>query len=308
MMAEAGDWFTEAIRREPRFANAYFLRSDLYAHRTTTDAVPDAERRTAYEQYMADLALASEYARTPAQKAMIDVDRTLASSNWGPLPAQINTALSSDQCVEPVWIEVVPPFGFAEKALDFRLREIECDPLNFYPYYSAGLSAMWAGQPELTLQLARRGETLLTGEPFLKATAVLALLALNRVEDAQGEVEGYDGWNRDVLMTSVAAAAGDMEGARAAAAQMLDSAEGWTRRFLAIELNAIAGNREMANAAAAWFDRIPAGQLMLAAATMECMCGAPFDLEATPVFAKRLEEAGFAWPPPNLIRELAASR
>ena len=54
--------------------------------------------------------------------------------------------------------------------------------------------------------------------------------------------------------------------------------------------------------AAAWVDALPAGQTILAAATMECMCGAPFDLEATPVFRQRLEEAGFDWPPPTVIR------
>jgi hypothetical protein len=31
------------------------------------------------------------------------------------------------------------------------------------------------------------------------------------------------------------------------------------------------------------------------------MCGAPFDLEYTPVFAKRLAEAGVDWPPPVVV-------
>ena len=33
-----------------------------------------------------------------------------------------------------------------------------------------------------------------------------------------------------------------------------------------------------------------------------CMCGAPFDLEATPNFAAKLEEAGLDWPPPSPIK------
>ncbi|MGD8534005.1 MAG: adenylyl cyclase, partial [Gammaproteobacteria bacterium] len=37
MMAEAADWFGEAIRREPGFASAYFLRSDYFAHLTTSE-------------------------------------------------------------------------------------------------------------------------------------------------------------------------------------------------------------------------------------------------------------------------------
>ncbi len=306
MMAEAGDWFTEAIRREPRFANAYFLRSDLYAHRTTTDAISDDERKAAYERYISDLASASEYARGNAEKAMIDVDRTLASSNWGPLPERVEAALSAEKCVEPVWIEVIPPFAYAEKSLDFRLREIECDPLNFYPYYSAAQSAMWSGQPELALQLSMRGLEIEPEQPFLQSMITVALLALGRIDEARARVEGYDGWNRDLLLTSVAAASGDMAVAREAAARMLEKARGWTRRFLAIEVNAVSGNRKAANEAAAWFDSIPAGQLMLAGATMECMCGAPFDLEATPVFAKRLKEAGFSWPPSNPVAKRAA--
>jgi adenylate cyclase len=301
MMAEAGEWFTEAIRREPRFASAYFLRSDLYAHRTTTDDISDEDRQASYQSYLADLAAASEYARSPAERAMIDVDRTLASSNWAPLPERINIALSAENCVEPVWIEVVTAFGYADKSLDFRMHEIECDPLNFYPYFSAAQSAMWAGQPELALQLTMRGMERDPEQPFLQGMAVSSLLALGRIDEARERAESYDGWTRDALLNLVAATSGDIAGAKEAAARMLGNAKGWTRRFLAIEINAIAGNRQAANEAAAWFDAIPAGQLMLAGAVMECMCGAPFDLEATPVFAKRLEEAGFPWPPAKII-------
>jgi hypothetical protein len=32
-----------------------------------------------------------------------------------------------------------------------------------------------------------------------------------------------------------------------------------------------------------------------------CFCGAPFDLEATPNYKARIEEAGFLWPPTKRI-------
>jgi hypothetical protein len=32
-----------------------------------------------------------------------------------------------------------------------------------------------------------------------------------------------------------------------------------------------------------------------------CTCGAPFDLEATPVFAGLLAESGLSWPPVSPI-------
>ena len=40
-----------------------------------------------------------------------------------------------------------------------------------------------------------------------------------------------------------------------------------------------------------------AGPFILAEVVKSCFCGAPFDLEATPNFKKRIEEAGFSWPP-----------
>ena len=32
-----------------------------------------------------------------------------------------------------------------------------------------------------------------------------------------------------------------------------------------------------------------------------CLCGAPWDLDVTPNFKKRIEDAGFAWPPASPI-------
>jgi hypothetical protein len=45
-----------------------------------------------------------------------------------------------------------------------------------------------------------------------------------------------------------------------------------------------------------------AGPFILAEVVKGCFCGAPFDLEATPNFKKRIEEAGFSWPPASPIK------
>lgn len=63
-----------------------------------------------------------------------------------------------------------------------------------------------------------------------------------------------------------------------------------------------AGDRERAAEIAAQLDATPVGDKTLLWVTMDCLCGAPFPIEATPNFAKRLKEAGFAWPPMTLIR------
>jgi hypothetical protein len=62
------------------------------------------------------------------------------------------------------------------------------------------------------------------------------------------------------------------------------------------------GNREAANAYASKMDARFAGPFILAETVKGCFCGAPFDLEAAPNFKKRIEEAGFSWPPYSPIK------
>lgn len=301
MMAEAAAAFSEAIRREPRFASAYFMRSDFYAHSATMHGVDDAGRDSAYAAYMSDLTAASEHARSAGERALIEVDRTLASANWRSLPGRLDAALEAQTCADSVWLEVAPAYGFAEKSVAYGLKMIECDPLNFFPYYSAAQSALWSGRSDEALALAARGLEIAPDEPFLEAITVWSLIAVGRLDEAEERAASRDMWNRDLKLAWVAAARGELDRARDLAAGIIGDAGPWLKMYYAVELNAITGRREAANEAAAWFDRIPAGQLMLAGVVMECLCGAPFDLEATPVFRQRLEEAGFDWPPATII-------
>ena len=45
----------------------------------------------------------------------------------------------------------------------------------------------------------------------------------------------------------------------------------------------------------------PFGYLAMMQAIYYCVCGAPFDLEVTPVFAGLVAESGLAWPPTKPI-------
>jgi hypothetical protein len=41
----------------------------------------------------------------------------------------------------------------------------------------------------------------------------------------------------------------------------------------------------------------PFGHMVLLQAIYACLCGAPFDLESTPVFSALLADSGLRWPP-----------
>jgi hypothetical protein len=64
---------------------------------------------------------------------------------------------------------------------------------------------------------------------------------------------------------------------------------------------AVLGDHERANQMAATADAYPLGFLQLLSAIGTCDCGAPFDLEITPNFARLIEEADLPWPPPSPI-------
>ena len=68
-----------------------------------------------------------------------------------------------------------------------------------------------------------------------------------------------------------------------------------------LQVAAILGNPDEANRRAAAIDAQPAGPSVLAVITAYCLCGAPFDLDATPNFKVRLAEAGLVWPPKAVL-------
>jgi hypothetical protein len=69
-----------------------------------------------------------------------------------------------------------------------------------------------------------------------------------------------------------------------------------------IMVGAALGDRALANEHAARVDARVGGNLVLAESVKACLCGAPFDLDATPNFKARIAEAGFPWPPPTVLR------
>ena len=97
------------------------------------------------------------------------------------------------------------------------------------------------------------------------------------------------------------AARGDSEALERARQQFTDPTNE-TSVFTLLNLTARAGDRKATNTLAAEIDARAGGPILLMNGIYFCLCGAPFDLEATPNLAARLAEAGLAWPPVESIR------
>jgi len=123
-------------------------------------------------------------------------------------------------------------------------------------------------------------------------------MAAGQFDDAEAASQRYleDETRRHGLQFRLAAAKGNATEARALLDEMV-------QKFGLEELPhfAVLGDRGEANRLAAVADKHPLGFLTLLDMVSICNCGAPFDLEAVPNFARLIEEASLPWPPPSPI-------
>ena len=127
-----------------------------------------------------------------------------------------------------------------------------------------------------------------------------ALIAAGRYEDAANANQRHvdDQYARLLNEFSILAAQGDEAGARILYDRIISETG---RGLLYPGIAAVIGDREKANAIAAALDARPLGFIVLPDAANACRCGAPFDIEVAPNFARMVEEANLTWPPPRPV-------
>ena len=312
LLARANTEFEAAIARKPDFAQAYFYHADFYAHFLIDEApgkdlgfasaagisVDEAARRLA-----ADFDAAFRHERDAGQRLVIQVLRTTVSSDWRNLLEQIARAYDAwDNCRHGLWIDqTATVFGYGEAALAHDVKRTRCDPLGGN-WTREAIAAVWVGRPMDGLKYADRVEALRGQDRYVMHARILAYLALGRLDDAYTLLAAGNFSAADVpefmslLVLQVPAAAG-----RAAEWQRLrTSLDGDPVRLLVGA--AVFGDRATANRTAAEIDAITLGPAILLRITDRCGCGAPFDLDATPNFARLLRDGALPWSPPAPIR------
>ena len=178
-------------------------------------------------------------------------------------------------------------------------RTQACDPLNFYAWVNFAGTQLASGDFEAALDTATRG---MEAAPHRQIAdeVFMANLALGRVEEAWAVSLRYFEEEERLLSSRVilAAARGDASEARELADRIVQQ---FGAELVDVAQNAMLGDRSQANKLAAEWDARPLGFLALIDEVGTCACGAPFDLEVTPNFARLLEEANISWPPPAPI-------
>lgn len=299
MLEQSAVHFSTAIEREPAFAEAYLFRADYWSH-ILQDKVDESTLDTAYKNYLSDLRAAHSYAVSPVMRAHSMLGYTLASDSWRTLAADWEAMLRTDGCVTAGWEEVGVVLGYEQKLHEQALRQLRCGPMDITHYYSVMKTAVWAGRPKTALEWRDKAHGRIEDSLLLLSLQISALLILEQPDKARKLLPSQQINNMYAAM--IAAADGRVEEARAFASAATPGQDTSWVDINALVASAAAGERDLANQFAAHLDGNPIGPMQLLWATSACLCGAPFDLDATPNFAARLKESGLPWPPPARIR------
>jgi TolB-like protein len=301
----ANAFFEIVLSLEPDSSLAYLYHSDYYAHSLLGSVInadiSDEQRAEAFEKVNEDFNNAIRTAPDSAQRNSAAYDQALFSGRWRRLPAITNDILETPACVTPGWMDQTTlAYGQADKLLSSSLRLTQCDPLNFAGWSTTANAYLWLDDIDAAMETARIGKEA-TSHPAVRNAMTSALLAAGQIDDAEKIVEqeivSEDALARFRLL--LAMARGDRANTTLLLDELLETQPDLPEFH--VQSLAQAGLRDEANALAARIDADPYGYLILMGVPGACMCGAPWDLEVTPNFAKLLEDAKLPWPPTSPI-------
>ncbi len=305
MLLEANIWFEKALSLAPQLSAAHLWHSDYFAHflidNIGSKDVTDEERTVAYEQLKQDMDNAIRTALDEPASLAAAFDRALLTANWQSLPAMFDDIVAQSSCYMPGWYDMTSlAYGQARENLIIGQRIIECDPLDYGGWTGAIDAYLWLGDHESAIATAIEGKRALSHRQ-VDWGLFESYVAAGRFDEAAARIDRDIRGEAPVLRAQVmlAAARGDAVATKSLLEKHFAADD--SREDLWIEHFAMAGERDIANEMAAEADSDPFGYLLLMTIPSNCMCGAPFDLEATPNFAKLLDDANLPWPPASPI-------
>jgi tetratricopeptide (TPR) repeat protein len=303
-LRRANVYFEKVMELVPTFSQVYLDHSDLFIHALTDDAsgvvhsgFTEEEMANAYPAAIADYEAAERHAPSSAPRRMTELDLAYLSGNWRGLGGRIERALDEPGCNEGNWTSIIADgFGYSERFLERSLRVLECDPRQTLSWFNVARSALRMGDKEEALRLAREGTEIAPGG-WLGTALVRALVANDLHEEARKAID--DRIEQDDIALAFKLLVVAHEGDQARFDQLHEEfiSDNSYGHYWTILVAAWGGYREEANRFAAKVDQHHFGTVTLTQITQWCGCGAPFDLEATPNFAAKLEEGNLTWPP-----------
>ncbi len=306
-LVNANVYFELALEAAPDLAAARVLKADLASHiifdfaaGRSVEAYP-GQAEEALAAVREELDMAWRTSPPGNQRDVLDLERVMFLDDWRGVSAKAGKALRLGQCSELNWTtEFVAAFGWADEISEKYRELLVCDPVNFGANVFRAFLSIWRGAPADGLQMIADARSRGFEHPWLNDVHFLVLAAAGQFDDPvvqapQPEISGMQ-FDRRIWLDAVS---GNDAAARRLAEEhwAQPGADDWSSMIVA----AVVGDRDRANEHAARMDARPGGPMALSSAVFNCYCGAPFDLDVTPNFKARIEEAGFPWPPRTRI-------
>lgn len=303
----ANAYFDQALEIAPNLTMARVMKAD-YAGHVARD-IGSGYRPEAYPGEAQDAVtslreaydLAWQLAPPGNQRDILDLERTLFSDDWRALKSRTERAMQPGRCPQMDWTnEFVGPLGWSRQLVEKSRETLACDPLNLVANHELPFLLIWTGDFDAALSAVDAAEARGIRNPRLDDGRYWALLAAGRVDDPMAQGPGAEGsgmpFSRQILREALA---GDPDTARRLAEEYWSGPEALS--WASIWLAAVVGDRDRANELAAEVDSRPGSTIVFSGIIFTCFCGAPFDLEVTPNFKDRIEEAAVPWPPAKPI-------
>jgi TolB-like protein/tetratricopeptide (TPR) repeat protein len=295
----ANEMFAQTLALEPGASQVHFAYADYYIHFLIDSYDPEvtsqSEMNDALQSAKTGLQRAMETATTDAQRLDAALEFTLIAGEWQRMGELFSSALQSNACVNPSWWGSLVYFTASlDEPIAMWQKAIGCDPLNFYNRSNLAALQIDNGDFEAAIDTATRSLQIVQHRQIADQL-VRAYMAAGRFDEALAANQRHldDPRARHQNLLRIAAAQGKEVEARALLLEAENAGYG-----VGPELLAMIGDREGANRRAAEIDALPLGfMVLLDSAGGSCLCGQPFDLDATPNFARLVEEANLAWPP-----------
>jgi len=308
LLPEANIYFDQALAINPEITNAQLERTDLFGHIIYNNAIgkgtnTQAELEIALNEILSGLSQASRHASSDAQRAYLEAERAEFSGNWSSIPAKFDRAFQTKECYAVNWAQsLAAVFGWAEQVSAHYQRLMRCDPLSGVYLAMGSQFVIWAGQAENAIALNTHYLNEIGFNAWIDDMRFVALLATGKYRDDPSVYDANPEGSIYEIPRRMYVYALDNDIAKAREILETSKKESSLDDMTLLLAEAALGNREAVNAYASEMDARFAGPFILAEAVKGCFCGAPFDLDATPNFKKRIEEAGFTWPPVSPIK------
>lgn len=309
-LRQANQHFANAVSLAPAFPDAYLTMTDLHTHILMSRAdglldgnITDEDYRNARPAQERQFGLAVKYASNPGQKLATEYDRALTLGHWSGLSGLADRMLADSGCESAFWIQLASaPFGKAVAMYDSFRQTAACDPLSQRPWIHMLRAKLWLGDIPGALAIGEQASgTLPIQTTWGLRSYVLALMLAGQDSEAKQVAATRIDVESEKLITRFTAAALDGDAETAAILQHDYLSKFGPDDATSLLMESLRGRRNEANRLAAVIDNRPSGYLSLMQTVFWCTCGAPFDLEATPVFATMLNDSGLQWPPVKAI-------